>query len=99
MLSKCRYITRAILVPFSDVSEMSATEGMEADDNVLKAMKKAGRAAGIMVALGNVLLSPESSKCLKVIVQRVETVLTSHRLVLSYSWLLLATFKVLIVLN
>lgn len=99
MLSKCRYITRAVLVPFSDVSEMSATERMEADDNVLKAMKKAGRAAGIMVALGNVLLSPESSKYLKVIVQRVETVLTSHRLVLSYSWLLLATFKVMIVLN
>ena len=95
MLSKCRYITRAVLVPFSDVSEMSATERMEADDNVLKAMKKAGRAAGIMVAL----LSPESSKHLKVIVQRVETVITSHRLVLSYSWLLLATFKVMIVLK
>ena len=52
-----------------------------------------------MVALVSVLLSPESSKCLKVIVQRVETVITSHRLVLSYSWLVLATFKVMIVLK
>ena len=95
-ISTCRYITRAVLIPFADVNEMTSTERMDADKSLRLAMKKAGRAAAVMVALGKELLSPESGEYLKVIVQKVETVVKGHRMVLSYSWLLLATFQVII---
>ena len=95
-ISTCRYITRAVLIPFADVNEMTSTERMDADKSLRLAMKKAGRAAAVMVALGKELLSPESGEYLKVIVQKVETVVEGHRMVLSYSWLLLATFQVII---
>ena len=95
-ISTCRYITRAVLIPFADVNEMTSTERMDADKSLRLAMKKAGRAAAVMVALGKELLSPESGEYLKVIVQKVETVVKGHRMVLSYSSLLLATFQVII---
>ena len=63
---------------------------------ISSAGNEAGRAAAVMVALGKELLSPESGEYLKVIVQKVETVVKGHRMVLSYSWLLLATFQVII---
>ena len=66
---------------------MIATDRMVADSILQKALKRAGRAAG---ALGNVLLSKESSEHLKRIIQRIESLLTGHRVVLPYSWLLLA---------
>ena len=95
-ISTYRYITRAVLIPFADVNEMTSAERMDADKSLRLAMKKAGRAAAVMVSLGKELLSPESSEYLKVIVQKVETVVKGHRMVLSYSWLLLATFQVII---
>ena len=91
-ISTYRYITRAVLIPFADVNEMMSAERMDADKSLRLAMKKAGRAAAVMVSLGKELLSPESSEYLKVIV----TVVKGHRMVLSYSWLLLATFQVII---
>ena len=57
---------------FADVNEMTSTERMDADKSLRLAMKKAGRAAAVMVALGKELLSPESGEYLKVIVQKVE---------------------------
>lgn len=76
---------------------LSAAERINADRTLQCAIKKAGRAAGTMVALGQDLTGPEADEELKAIVQRVESNLPDlqcHRLIISYSLLLLSTFKV-----
>ncbi len=86
-----------MLIPFVECSALSAAKRHEADQGLKKAMKKAGKSAGVMVALGKELGSQESSHQLSQIVERVEFSLPNircHRLIMSYSRLLLATFKV-----
>ncbi len=93
----CRYITRAVLIPFSETGELSAVERNDADKDLKRAMKKAARSAGVMIAFGKDLTSPEASQQLSEVVKRVDFSLPNlqcQRIVMSYSWLLLATFKV-----
>ena len=94
----CRYITRAVIIPFVDSRNLPAAERIDVDRTLQCAVHKAGRAAGTMIALGNCLTGPEAQQELKEIVKQVESYLPNlqcHRLIVSYSWLLLATFKVL----
>ena len=80
-----------------DSRNLPAAERIDADRTLQCAVHKAGRAAGTLVAIGNSLTGPEARHDLKEVVERVERALPNlqcHRLIVSYSWLLLATFKV-----
>ena len=59
-------------------------------------MAKAGRSASLMISLGSYLTSEDALEDLKSVVTTVEAKLDTscHRLVVSYSWLMLATLKV-----
>ena len=59
--------------------------------------KEAGKAVGVVMSMGKFFKSPEADNFFKHIVTRVEHLMpdnTCHRLLVSYSWLLGATFKV-----
>lgn len=96
-----RYITRAVIIPFGDSNDMSAAERVEADSTLKEAMAKAGRSAGVMISLGSYLTGENALKDLKSVVTTVEAKMDTscHRLVVSYSWLMLATLKVCKILH
>ncbi|XP_064407563.1 uncharacterized protein LOC135352321 [Halichondria panicea] len=98
-----RYITRAVLVPFEESGHIEAARRVDADRKLKRIMaKEAGKAVGVVISMGKFFKSPEADNFFKHIVTRVEHLMpdnTCHRLLVSYSWLLGATFKILSVAN
>ncbi len=71
---------------------------VDADRKLKRIMaKEAGKAVGVVISMGKFFKSPEADNFFKHIVTRVEHLMpdnTCHCLLVSYSWLLGATFKV-----
>ena len=95
---QCRYITRTVLIPFDEGAPVPAASRVIADQKLRTVMKsQAGKAASLMVAVGGYLVCRNASYMFRKIITHVESLLPDnccHRLLVSYSWLLLATFKV-----
>lgn len=93
-----RYITRTVLIPFVDGEHVPATKRADADRHLRKVMDNdASQAVGVIISIGKYLCSDAGSVSLNIVMEDVEAKLpegTCQRLVTSYSWLLLATFKV-----
>ena len=97
-MHNCRYITRTVLIPFEETPSVGAADHVAADSQLREVMtEEAGKAAGLIVSLGKVLTSQRMCSRIKNIITRVEQLMprnTPHRLLVSYSWLLGATFAV-----
>ena len=92
-----------MLIPFqASACDMPAYERMQADRELQDSTRRASCAAATIIALGSKLTSSASQLQLKEIVEKVEPLLPNHqcqRLIVSYSWLMLATLKVTIIIH
>lgn len=77
---------------------MPAASRVKADQKLRRVMtSESGKAVSLMVAVGQYLVSKKAASMFQKIITYVESLLPGnccHRLLVSYSWLLLATFKV-----
>jgi len=87
-----------VLLPFSSGKHVQAADRVEADQTLRRMMKKeAGKAASTIIAIGEYFHSTEAHTTFRDIITKVEQLLpesTCQRLLESYSWLLVSTFKV-----
>ena len=98
-----RYISRTVLIPFqaSTDSTLTPVDRIKADGKLKKAMTKASAAAGTVIELGSVMFSGEGVNELEGILTRVSSFLPRtcpQRVFVSYSWLLFATLKVIVII-
>lgn len=101
-----RYITRVVLIPFSNDPDsedlepvLTPTQRRLADQELFRRIKSASEGARLMISLGRKLSDETAEQELQIILQRLEKIMLQpckQRLFTSYSWLLLCTIKVCI---
>lgn len=79
------------------VVPLTPLERMKADRELKLAMSKSSQAAAAVIALGKEIMGEDAQDELEGIIEKLESLLptsTEQRIFISYSWLLLSTFKV-----